>query len=73
MVVKRGLSNRELDVLRRAAEGMHHAEIAESLGLSLSTVRANLYNARRRLNIPVGASITALVAEARRRGILEGV
>jgi DNA-binding NarL/FixJ family response regulator len=38
------LSNRELDVLKRLAEGKVYKQIALELGLSTSTVRTHLHN-----------------------------
>ena len=38
------LSNRELDVLRKLAEGKVYKQIAQELGLSTSTVRTHLHN-----------------------------
>ena len=70
-MTQRVLSRRELDVLHRTAKGMRPADIAEELGLSVRTVRSNLYNARRSLLIPLGAPVISLVAESRLRVLLE--
>jgi HD-like signal output (HDOD) protein/DNA-binding CsgD family transcriptional regulator len=45
------LSRRELDVLRRLAQGMSYASIAADLRLSPSTVRAHLHNLYKKLGV----------------------
>ncbi len=46
-----GLSRRELDVLRWAMEGKTNPEIAQILGLSLSTVKTHMSSILRRLDV----------------------
>lgn len=46
-----GLSRRELDVLRWAMEGKTNPEIAQILGLSLSTVKTHMTSILRRLDV----------------------
>jgi DNA-binding NarL/FixJ family response regulator len=63
------LSARELAVLTRLAEGRPNQEIADELHLSLSTVKAHLRAAFRKLNV---STRTELVIEAIRRGLIKG-
>ena len=59
------LSERELDVLRLAADGLSNAEIAARLGLSAHTVNRHMANIRTKLG---GDSKAAVVARATREG-----
>ncbi|HEX4901342.1 MAG TPA: LuxR C-terminal-related transcriptional regulator [Acidimicrobiales bacterium] len=61
------LSERELDVLRLAAEGCSNTEIAERLGLSHHTVHRHMANVRTKLG---GDSKAAVVARATREGLI---
>ncbi len=59
------LNERELHILQRAADGWSNQRIADELFLSISTVKADLRELFRKLNV---ASRTEAVAEAIRRG-----
>lgn len=59
------LTERELDVLRLAADGSSNTEIAGSLGLSVHTVHRHMANIRTKLG---GESKAAVVARATREG-----
>jgi DNA-binding CsgD family transcriptional regulator len=61
------LSERELDVLRLAAEGCNNPEIAERLGISPHTVHRHMANVRTKLG---GDSKAAVVARATREGLI---
>ena len=61
------LSERELDVLRLAAEGFSNAKIGERLGLSPHTVHRHMANVRTKLG---GDSKAAVVARATREGLI---
>jgi pimeloyl-ACP methyl ester carboxylesterase/DNA-binding CsgD family transcriptional regulator len=61
------LSERELDVLREAAEGKSNHEIAVSLGLSVRTVERHLSNAYGKLGVTGKAARAGAVAEVLRR------
>lgn len=63
------LSERELDVLRLAADGRPNAEIAASLGLSVRTVERHLSNAYGKLGLTGSAARGAAVAELLRAGL----
>lgn len=61
------LSERELDVLRLAADGCSNVEIAERLGISPHTVHRHMANVRAKLG---GDSKAAVVARATREGLI---
>jgi pimeloyl-ACP methyl ester carboxylesterase/DNA-binding CsgD family transcriptional regulator len=61
------LSQREIEVLRSAAEGMTNQEIAESLGLSVRTVERHLSNAYGKLGVAGKAARAAAVADLLRQ------
>lgn len=61
------LSERELDVLRLAAEGQSNATIADRLDISQHTVHRHMANIRTKLG---GESKAAVVAKAIREGLL---
>jgi DNA-binding CsgD family transcriptional regulator len=61
------LSERELDVLRLAAEGASNSEIGERLGISPHTVHRHMANVRTKLG---GDSKAAVVARATREGLI---
>jgi DNA-binding CsgD family transcriptional regulator len=61
------LSERELDVLRLAADGCSNAEIGERLGISPHTVHRHMANVRAKLG---GDSKAAVVARATREGLI---
>jgi LuxR family maltose regulon positive regulatory protein len=63
------LSERELDILRLIAEGLPNQEIAQSLFLSLSTVKWHAGNIYGKLGV---SNRTQAVAKARSLGILPG-
>jgi DNA-binding NarL/FixJ family response regulator len=62
------LSSRELQVLKLIVKGMSNKQIAETLGISQSTVKWHVNIVLTRLNVPdrTAAAVTAL-----RRGIVE--
>jgi DNA-binding CsgD family transcriptional regulator len=62
-----GLSNRELEVLTLAAEGLTDAQVAERLYLSPRTVGQHLISVYRKLGV---GSRTAAAREAARRGLI---
>ena len=62
------LTQRELEVVRRLAQGIETIEEAESLVISQHTVRNNVRDARRKLG---ARSRLKLLIKAIRRGILE--
>ena len=64
------LSPRELDVLERVSRGESVAEIAEALGVALTTVRSHIKAGRNKLGVN---SQLAAAAILRRRGDIEGV
>ena len=64
------LSPRELDVLERVSHGESAAEIAESLGVALTTVRSHIKAGRNKLGVN---SQLAAAAILRRRPDIEGV
>jgi len=61
------LSDRELEVLRRVADGLDTPEVAAELGLSVYTVRNHLQSCIRKLGVH---SKTQAVSAAIRRGII---
>lgn len=61
-------SERELEVLSRAAEGLTDAQIAGRMYISRETVRTNLKRCSEKLGV---SGRTALVAKALRQGLLE--
>jgi pimeloyl-ACP methyl ester carboxylesterase/DNA-binding CsgD family transcriptional regulator len=63
------LSERELDVLRLAAEGLANDAIAASLGLSPRTVERHLSNAYGKLGLSGKAARAAAVADVLRRDL----
>jgi DNA-binding NarL/FixJ family response regulator len=65
--VDHGLTERELDVLRRLADGLGYKQIAAALDLSLDTVRFHLRNIYGKLHVH---SKSAAVMAALRRGIV---
>jgi DNA-binding NarL/FixJ family response regulator len=64
------LSPRELDVLERVSRGESVAEIAEALGVALTTVRSHIKAGRNKLGV---SSQLAAAAILRRRHDIEGV
>jgi DNA-binding NarL/FixJ family response regulator len=56
-----GLSARELEVLRLAAQGQDNEEIAEALGLSIRTVERHLQNVYLKLDLRGKSARTAAV------------
>ena len=64
------LSERELDVLRLAADGLANDAIARSLGLSPRTVERHLSNTYSKLGLGGKAARAAAVAEVLRQGLL---
>jgi DNA-binding NarL/FixJ family response regulator len=62
------LTQRELDVLALLAEGLHHQEIGNRLGISCETVRTHLRKAGTRLG---AQTRTQAVATAIRSGLLK--
>ena len=64
------LSPRELDVLERVSRGESVAEIAEALGVALTTVRSHIKAGRNKLGV---SSQLAAAAILRRRPDIEGV
>jgi two-component system nitrate/nitrite response regulator NarL len=63
-----GLSPRELEILRRIADGRSAPEIARALHLSTATVKSHLQSLYEKLGVSDRA---AAVAEGMRRGLLE--
>ncbi len=59
------LTERELEVLRLAAEGMNNNDIAQHLNLSIRTVQANLSNVFSKMQV---GSRTEAVVQALRKG-----
>jgi DNA-binding NarL/FixJ family response regulator len=62
------LSNREMEVLKLAATGMSNKEIAETLSVTVRTVKAHLSNVFAKMNV---ASRTEAILAAVREGWLE--
>ena len=60
------LTERELDVLRRVAQGKSNKEIAEQLGIAEMTVRAHVSNVLGKLHL---ASRTQAALYALRKGL----
>jgi DNA-binding CsgD family transcriptional regulator/GAF domain-containing protein len=65
---RRPLTEREADVVRRAAAGLANKEIAFELGISLNTVGSALLSARTKLGV---ASRVKLMEMARRLGLAD--
>ncbi len=65
--VRGTLTARELDVLRLLADGHHHEEIGQKLGIGAETVRTHLRKACARLG---AATRTEAVATALRQGLI---
>jgi DNA-binding NarL/FixJ family response regulator len=63
-----GVSERELDVLKRVADGKSNKEIAAELFLAVQTVKFHLTSLYRKLD---ARTRTEAVREAYRRGLLE--
>ncbi len=63
-------TGREIDVLRRMAEGQSNAEIAEDLVLSVRTVERHVSNIYLKVGATGPAARTTAVAHARRVGVL---
>lgn len=63
------LSEREIEVLRAARDGLSDEESAEKLGISVRTVRFHFTNVRAKLNVKTRAQIFAYVSSM---GILKG-
>lgn len=61
------LSQREIEVLRSAAEGMTNHQIAETLGLSVRTVERHLSNAYGKLGVAGKSARAAAVADLLRQ------
>jgi DNA-binding CsgD family transcriptional regulator/tetratricopeptide (TPR) repeat protein len=57
------LTDRELQMLRRVAQGATNAEIAEDLFVSVKTVERHLSNVLRKLDVPNRAAATAVALE----------
>lgn len=57
------LTARETEVLRQLAQGLVYAEIAESLGLSVSTIRTHLHKTYDKLGVPDRAQAVLLATE----------
>ena len=64
-----GLSRRELEILRLAADGRPNADIAATLGLSTRTVERHLSNAYAKLGVTGATARAAAVAELLRAGL----
>jgi LuxR family transcriptional regulator, maltose regulon positive regulatory protein len=64
------LSSREVEVLRLLAAGYSNAQIAESLVLSVNTVKTHVRNVLRKLEVPTRAAAAGV---ARTLGIGDGV
>ena len=62
------LTRRELEVLRLVAEGKGNQQIADTMYISINTVRNHLVNISQRLEV---SSRSAAVARARELGILD--
>ena len=62
------LTERETEVLERVAEGMSEQEAADSLGISLLTVRTHVKHIYRKLYV---SNRAALIRRARELGILD--
>jgi two-component system nitrate/nitrite response regulator NarL len=62
------LSEREAEILRLLAEGLSSGEIADELGVSVTTVKSHLRNLYEKLEVSDRA---AAVARAMRNGLLE--
>jgi two-component system nitrate/nitrite response regulator NarL len=62
------LSEREAEILRLLAEGLSSGEIADQLGVSVTTVKSHLRNLYEKLEVSDRA---AAVARAMRNGLLE--
>ena len=62
-VAVESLSDREVEVLRSAADGMTNQEIAETLGLSVRTVERHLSNAYGKLGVAGKSARAAAVAD----------
>ncbi|HEU5423238.1 MAG TPA: AAA family ATPase [Nitrolancea sp.] len=58
-----GLTERELDVLRRVAEGMTDAQVAEQLFISRRTVSSHLLSIYNKLGVPLRAAATRFAVE----------
>jgi NarL family two-component system response regulator LiaR len=65
--IKDILSDREMEMLKLLATGMSNKEIAESLCLSLRTVKAHMSNIFTKMNV---ASRSEALVEALRKGLL---
>jgi NarL family two-component system response regulator LiaR len=65
--IKNLLSDREMEMLKLLATGMSNKEIAESLCLSLRTVKAHMSNIFTKMNV---ASRSEALVEALRKGLL---
>jgi pimeloyl-ACP methyl ester carboxylesterase/DNA-binding CsgD family transcriptional regulator len=63
------LSRRELEVLRKAAEGLTNDAIADALGLSMRTVERHLSNAYGKLGVSGRSARAAAVAELLRTNL----
>ncbi|MGK0500193.1 MAG: LuxR family maltose regulon positive regulatory protein [Oceanicoccus sp.] len=61
------LSIREVEILQLVGEGLRNKEIAEKLSISISTVKAHIYNIFSKLQ---AKSRTEAVAESRKLGII---
>ncbi|HEY3139591.1 MAG TPA: response regulator transcription factor [Acidimicrobiales bacterium] len=61
------LSDRELEVLRRKADGHKHRDIADELSLGIRTIDSHLANARMKLG---AATVNEALQVARRQGLL---
>lgn len=65
---QRGLTPRELDVLRLVVNGQGNKQIADALAISIHSVKQHVVNLREKLN---AADRTQAVVEAIRRGIIQ--
>ncbi|WP_101758045.1 LuxR C-terminal-related transcriptional regulator [Oceanicoccus sp. KOV_DT_Chl] len=60
------LSSREVEILQRVSDGLRNKDIAENLSISISTVKAHIYNIFSKLQVK---SRTEAVAQGRKLGI----
>jgi len=69
LVLRSGLSEREIEVLQLIAEGLSNQEISSRLYLSLNTVKAHTRNIYGKLGVN---NRTQAVAKTRALGIISG-
>jgi DNA-binding NarL/FixJ family response regulator len=63
-----GLTPREQEVLAALADGLPNAEIAERLGMGLTTVKTHIGSLKRKLDAPNRVALANIVHSARVRG-----